>query len=197
MIHSLPDFPPLFPDGKWWKLRLASMLDGASREESIVFANRERGLKPREWMRFRIVDRKDTEVLLSLPMVHGASALKNHKPDSWRVVDDKTHLRKLDATVSTLYGHTPYFSLVWPGFGFVDVATETSRDVCLKMDGIVCHLLGLDSPSLVNSLRNADMSEEKYASIVENMVRFREDLSIVDGLFRYGPEIIFRLIPTL
>lgn len=193
MIQPLPSFPPLLPSGDWWIKRLEALVNGVSREESIIVANNVSHLKSREWMRFRVADRSFGETMLSMPVVHGASALKNRSPESWRIADSPSGLRKLDSTLATLYGHTPFYHLIAPELSLKDTALKRAEEVCRKLDEAVLRVLGLDNQNMVKSLEEADFNSARFASLSEKMESFNPSLSIADSIFRYGPQTIIKL----
>ena len=194
MIYPLPSFPPLFPSGEWWKIRLHALLEGATREESTATANRKSGFKSREWMRFVVVDRNEAEVMLSLPVVHGASALKNTRSESWKIADDRPKLRKLNSTLATLYGHTPFFHLLGEELKFLHSEDVSAAYLCHEMDEKVWKFLGLESRSLLENLRMEDLNKDKFQNILQRMEPFNPRVSVIDSFFRYGPDTIFRLL---
>ena len=193
MRHPLPKFPPLFPTGEWWRLRLKALLAGFTPEESIREANRTSLLKARDWMRFYVLDDRDEEVLLSVPVVHGASALKNTHPSTWRVDDDKPRCRKVDATLSTLYGKTPYFAFIYPLLNVSQFVGIKASEACLVADKAIVEILGLDNPSLIESIKKT-LATDKTFSLPELPYPDIKTLSVLDSLFKFGPQTIFALI---
>ena len=197
MIHPLPLFPPVFPTGKWWTYRLQGLVDGLGTEESCMEANKKSGLKSREWMRGEVEDRSGGAVMLSVPVVHGASALKNQAPATWRIADDKVNLRKLADTLRTLYGHTPYFNHLFPELRMVDMAGLEASEACRRVDDAILRFLGFSNVSLLNSARRADLSDSRYSSAIARMKDYNPSLCVLDLLFRHGPQAIIKLLSTL
>lgn len=196
MIFPKPEFPPLFSSGEWWRLRVKALLEGADREGSIVVANRDSKIKSREWMRFRVADRTGSETTLSIPIVHGASALKNQSSQRWLIAPDKPPLRKIDATLATLYGHTPFYELLGSMLSVQPVAGRKALEVCMEMDAMIWNILGFDNPSIFSSLKNIDEENKGLNALAKEMKDFNSQLSMLDGIFRYGQQIILQLIPT-
>lgn len=183
MYNPLPSFPPLFPPVDWWRDYLGALLDGASRQEAVSAANT--GRKAREWMRFGG---------LSLPIDGGASTLKNRPADSW-ILSPKAALqaRKMDATLATIYGSTPFYHLLDHLLSVSDIieGREKASDVCIEAFRRIEHILGIDAPSLIESAR-ALISSGKSCDAPQD-----KPSGIMEVLFRKGPEAIFTLLPAL
>lgn len=198
MHHSLPHFPPLFPSGKWWGIYASNRLSGLETKEAIGHTNAASGMKGRDWMRFSV----DGNAMLYLPVAGGASALKNHKPTSWRLANEaRRERRKISSTLTTLYGPTPYYQLIPNLFG---ASIEDSgilpnaSDVTLEAFHNIEFLLGLNDDRLLHDIREAMNSGSPRLRSVCTYYRrfFNPDLSIIDTLAKIGPCAIFALLPA-
>lgn len=195
MIHPLPDFPPLFPPGKWWRLFLSRILAGASEREGISFANCECDLRPREWMRVRIAG----GAMLSFPIAGGASALKNHSSSSWMMARESTReAARFASTLATVYGRTPFFLLLKDSFFLEICPGGRAQEICEAgfrnvLDILLPHgsetLRSISDELSVPGSRIIEISEESNKN-------FNPELSIIDALARTGPDAIFPLLPT-
>lgn len=198
MTHSLPQFPPLFPIGRWWRLFLSRRLEGFSRDDAVAAANKESAIRPRDWMRMALAQ----NTRISLPVRGGASALKNHHPETWYMAQEVVHEnRKVVATVATVYGQMPYSRFlsdvcipVKPGAEGMVKASE----VCLQAFERVVSLLELDDDYLLDQLRDKTLSPTPSFKCICNDFNknFNPELSIVDALMRLGKDAIFVLVPS-
>ena len=196
MYHPLPEFAPLFPSGEWWRLRLRAMIEGSSLEDSILEANRLCGLKSRLWMRFVVHDKLGNDVTLSLPVVNGASALKNYPPASWTVCPDAPKCRKIDATMATLYSGSPFFNNIYAILRLKDSAGSKAENICRQAEQSISSVLGLDNPSLIISIRSLIDDKNRMKTLRESpgFSDIDLNLSILDSLFKLGPQTIFPLL---
>ena len=194
MINPLPSFPPLFSTEGWWRSFIAGRLGGESPDEAITRANAACGLKSREWMRFRI----EGDAVLSVPVAGGASTLKNRPSQEWMLSAGAVREgRKIEATLATVYGRTPYFSLfrqdIIPEYKECP-AGEICRDAFHKVNRV----LGLDDEDLLKELkRRMIFSDAVIKSIRAGYTgTVHPELSILDILFKAGPDAIFALMPS-
>lgn len=179
MYHPKPDFPPLFPKVGWWRRYTASILNGETPQEAIRKANA--SVKPREWMRFDG---------LSLPIEGGASALKNRLPATWRLSEKAVaEGRKMDATLATRYGGTPFYRLLDHLISLRDTiqGKEMASEVCIEAFRRVEGILGLDRIDLLESARD-------FKPPIPDWIDNEEEILAL--LFRKGLEAIFQLLPT-
>ena len=199
MIHPTPEFPPLYPPLGWWRIYFENIVGGASQEAAIAIANSGCGLKNREWMRFRL--REDT--VISLSIEGGASSLKNRPSGSWTMAPKAMlDARKGDAAIATLYGATPYFSLldrqmslsgllagsVPPGEGLMPLKASA---VCREAFRRVENTLGLSEPGLAESVKEFYRTGDE---VRETPCGNEMTVSILDIIFKKGRETIFSLI---
>lgn len=193
MRHPLPSFPPYFAPGLWWRAYLARKISGLSDSLAIREANESSGIKPRDWMRLHL----ENEVLLSVPVEGGASALKNRDSSTWRLSGNfgREH-RKICSTLSTLYGRYPYFAPVSDLLQAGDA--ESAEDLCRKSFEGVKHFLALDDENLIAGIRDRlHAKDERLEGLTrQNADAFNANLSIVPTLMKLGPDAIFPLIPT-
>ena len=188
MYHPLPDFPPLFPKAGWWRAYLSGLLAGKLPEEAVRMANS--SLKARYWMRFDG---------LSVPVEGGASALKNRAPHTWRISDRAyPEARKIDHTLATRYGHTPFYRLLDHEISLRSIleGKTTAEEVCRDAFLRVARILGLDSESLLDSARDyvATGTDKRESGGVPP--EYGDEDCILAPLFSKGPETIFLLLPT-
>ena len=195
MIHPLPEFPPLFPPGKWWRLFLSRLLEGEATEVAISFANRESCIKSREWMRIKLAG----GTLLSYSVKGGASALKNRTSASWEMA--RECLREADrhaATLATIYGRTPFFALLKETLLAEVSPGMRAEKVCMESFRKVKNIILPEGSSLITSIKR-ELNGEKNRIIEisrEYEERFDPELSIIDPLVRMGVDAIFPLLPT-
>ena len=179
MYQPKPDFPPLFPNVGWWRKYIEALLAGESRPAAISGANA--AVAPRHWMRFDGI---------SLPVAGGQSTLKNHRPDSWRIAP-KALLEspKMDATLATRYGASPYYRLLDHIFSLRDIVADRlwARQVCLEAFRRIEGLLGLDDPELIKAAKKVKLQGGHTV---------KENEEILPLIFRKGKEAIFYLLPT-
>lgn len=195
MSRLLPDFPPLFPTGEWWRAYVAARLAGDERPAEMIVGNMEGGARRRDWMRIAIAGGQT----LSVPVEGGASALKNRDPRGWRLAPEASREgRKAAATLATVYGRHPYFHLLSDMLpADLAVPGAPARGVCLEAFRTVESLLGLDDPTLLAGLRRAVDGHDRRIGMVgaDCRGRLRPGLSILDAVFTLGRDAIFALLP--
>ena len=174
---------------------LGRRLDGASDEEAVSEANRLSGIKPRDWMRICLKD--DTRV--SFPVRGGASALKNHRPESWEMARESIReSARYASTLTTLYGRSPYYHLLATAFIPEIHLPNKACDVCSDSFRRVKEILLPDEEALLESLKEALIQKnQRIRSLrerLESQINFQ--LSIVDALVNMGPDAIFPLLPA-
>lgn len=196
----LPDYPPLYAPAVWWRAYTRSLLAGAAgEEEATAHANRQSGLRPRDWMRFRL----EGDTRLSLPTEGGASSLKNRPAATWTLSREAgRESRKARATLATLYGRQPYFHLLEAELTAPLVSAEegtTARKICTDAHRAASIILGLDDRTLLDDLRQRIAGGDRLlrATAAElTATAYPPDRSILESLFRLGPDAIFTLLPT-
>lgn len=203
MYHPKPDFPPLYAPAKWWRLRMGHLLKTGDDIEAIIYANNNCDISNRNWMRFEITRPRNDTTLLSLPVAGGGSALKNRHASTWRLSPEcNTFAPKIDHTLSTLLGNTPYFGYIFPTVCLKEVILQaedsSAENICRLIDHRLCGILGLQNPSLLPSIRQA--VEGRNAALkhkIESALKdFNPDISFLEYIMRYGPEAIFLLLPS-
>ena len=159
---------------------METLLKGENPREGIRKANA--SVRSRDWMRF------DS---LSVPVEGGASTLKNRRADTWRISEKAfPEARKMDATLATRYGSTPYYRLLDHLISMRDILgeREMAEEVCQEAFRRVEEILGLDRNDLLESTKGFSQARVHNA---------KNDTGILELLFCKGPEAIFELIPTL
>lgn len=194
-MEKMPRFAPLMAPVDWWRAFVSARIDGADRDAAAAAANAGAGVRRRDWLRFSVGDAR-----LSLPVAGGASALKNHPPDSWRLAAEAPReARKADATIATLYGRTPYYHLIADRVALSPHATPGSpaSEICTALFSAVENIICTDSDSLLDSLRQRiDAGDPRLRAVsAETSARAPGALSIIDLLMHLGPDAIFALIP--
>ena len=189
---TLPSFPPLMACASWWECYLAALLRGGGESEAIASANRLGGLRRRDWMRMSIAG----GAVLSLPVRGGASALKNRDPESWEMAPEAVReRRKAAATLATVYGREPFFRFL--DHELLIPEAPTARETCVLAFHAVSRILGLDDEALLSMLRSRTAPPGDPLARAEAL-RCRKgvdpSLSILDALFRLGPDAIFALL---
>lgn len=163
--------------------------------EAISAANQNSGIKPREWLRVSIV----SDTLISMPVAGSASALKNHHPFSWCLAPEAQKVAvKAAATLSTVYGRTPFFHLLEESFSLAGKIGEPASSLCMRAFHNVEEILGINENALIHALR--DSMEQKTHRIHDicsyTAKKANMSLSIIDTLCRLGPDAIFALVFT-
>ena len=195
MIHPLPQFPPLFPPGKWWRIFLSYLLQGETEAESIRKANEDSGLRARDWMRLRLKD----DTLISFPVAGGASALKNRPPESWRMAREcNRETVRYASTLATLYGRQPYFHLLADTLKPEAEVGDAAGEVCTLCHREICKIILPAGQNLTSDLRKAlEADGDRIKTLSDHFSsHFNPDLSIIDVLMRLGPDAIFALLPA-
>ena len=195
MIHPLPEFPPLFPLGKWWRQFLGRRLEGMPEKEAIAGANRDAGLKPREWMRVRL----EGDAMLSLPVKGGASALKNRTPSSWELAEEsRREVCVYSSTLSTIYGRRPFFHLLVGSLVPSALPGMKADALCRDCFRKVMDILLPDEDTLLEDIkRELSLPGGRIREIGEEpAMQIDLGLSITDALVRLGPDAIFPLVAS-
>lgn len=194
-MRGLPAFPPFYGPGAWWRFFLGCRLEGLPEDESVSKANRLSGLRARDWMRLRL----SNGAILTLPVEGGASALKNRDATTWRLAGEAgRESRKAEATLATLYGRLPYFSLLHHVTGGRKEG-EAASEVCLEAFRCVNETLGLSDENLLKGLREAMASgDRRLRDVVREAGKIygSDSTTILELLFRAGPDAIFALLPA-
>lgn len=220
MYQPLPDFAPLYPPGEWWRIYLNHLLNTREPTDGVGLikqTNRDSGLKSREWMRFTATPPEakigtPKSIVLSLPVEGGASALKNRHPDSWKLASEgRRESRKIISTLETLYGRTPYFHLLsdqllacFPAAQDKDFIEIHASLLCIEAFRKVEKVLRLDDNNLITELKDGlERNDTRLKTVAEETRRKllsadpqNPSPSILDALFRIGPDAIFALLPT-
>lgn len=198
MIQPLPCFPPLYAPGSWWAIYMKGLLAGKEENEAIALANLESDIKPRAWMRMELAE----ETVVSIPVAGGASALKNHNPNSWYLAPEfYRRQRRISATLATIYGRQPFFHLLDHRLAFTTWTPEDddrAEILCQWAFKNTSEILGLGNPSLLKDLKEAlNRSASRLSEIRTDCIRsVNLNLSIFDTLMRLGPDAIFPLLPA-
>lgn len=171
-------------------------LKGLPEAEVMAMANSSAGLRPRDWMRFRI----EGDSMLSLPVEGGASALKNGHPESWRTAREaRREAGKIDATMATVYGRTPYFHLLKDTLSLSVRLEEgmSAHILCNDIFMAIKSLLQLDDDFLIRGLgEKIARGDGRLRNVAAPFSELKPDLTIAHSLFKYGPEAIFALLPA-
>lgn len=168
---------PYLPSLEWWMQR---------HNGSAAFSRR-------ELMRCLIRSNQGDEPLrLSVPIAGGSSSIKRLNPEEWILSEhDRWNHRHIHA-LHTAYSRTPYFSHYFPALEEILLnPPRKASGLCLLTDRCIRHALHYDSLR-----QEMDEFKKKHPKLVENTIndlrpRISEKLSIVDALFRLGPDTIF------
>lgn len=203
MYQPLPDFPPLYPGGEWWRLYMRERLGGKERKDALRNANLASGIRAREWMRFRI----SGDTAITLPVAGGAATLKNAHPSTWTTAlnEYRRECRKAGMTLATAYGRTPFFHLIKDdiisaieGKNDAEEGPRSVEDVCNSSFDTIRKILGLEEDSLIEQLRTGlENKEPTFKQVCEESKKDIDlELSIIDTISRLGRDAIFALLPT-
>lgn len=148
----------------------------------------------RHLMRCRIRGRDGSPLLLSVPVIGGASALKHADPTTW-VISDHDHWNlKHRHALETAYSRTPFFSHFYPALEAILAAPpEMATELCRRCERWVIEALDMEQMS--DELAEFRLRHpERSQSIKENLIcKIRPELSIADALFRLGRDLVFVL----
>lgn len=173
----------------WWRRYLEGRLAG---EESLPPMPR------RELMRCHIRDHAGNELTLSVPVAGGASVVKHAPVENWIISEhgrwEAMHLGALNAA----YGKTPFYRHYIPRLqALIEHHPERATDFTNSIGEYIAEALHIET--LLPQLRENDATRREM--IAERRERLDRNLppstSILDPLFRFGPEAIFLLIPAL
>lgn len=203
MARQIPDFPPLLACCGWWRLRIGELMKESDDERAVAEANRlaiASGLLPtREWMRFEVAGERERR-RLSVPVAGGASALKNHDPATWRVSVHGDATAVLAPTLATLYGRTPWLSLLLPELPLHAEREMPASDYCRAIDSAVMEALRLGERERGLTLAHLRKSLREHPQRMREICRHDAAaadpaISVADLLFRLGPMALFALLP--
>lgn len=138
---------------------------------------------------------------LSVPIEGGASAVKNHDPESWRISLHGNWPRVHWGAIATAYASAPFF----PHFeeelhGIISDPPATAAELCEATAEWTLRALSIEEilPDLSRLIAsNPEKAEalRRDALGCDNTGHVEPDLSIVDAVMRLGPQAIFALIP--
>lgn len=175
---------------------MSRRLAGDSEAGAISTANAGCGLPARDWMRIRL----EGDTVLSLPVSGGASALKNRPSLSWTLAPEALRDRKkFHATLATLYGRTPFFPFLadtlLPEIGSPDLP---AGEFCTEAFQKALDILLPRGMETLEGFGKKIAERDHTLSLVSGEAgrAFHPSLSILDSLFRLGPDTIFALLPT-
>lgn len=197
MYQPLPAFPPLFPPGEWWRIYVGYRLRDFESRDAINEANRESGLRSRDWMRFKAAP----DITLSLPVAGGASALKNRNPGNWTIAHEaKRDWKKILHTLDTIYGRLPFYHLLKEEiFGEIELENiSEASEICQSAFRGMERVLGLLDCELICRLKQLSQDkDDRFRQICKQFaVYYMPEISLLDSIFRIGPDAIFILSPA-
>lgn len=151
-------------------------------------------LAPRERTRTPIAG----GLLLSLPIAGGSGAVKRTPPESWLLSGHGRWPHLHFEALRAAYGRTPYFAHLSPRLEPLYAAPpQEFREFVGRLEKEMLGFIQFEAswPRLM-SLRASDPA--LYAALRgEKAAQADSDLSVLDALFRLGPEAIFLLAPPL
>ena len=203
-FRHVPSFPPLFAPCEWWRLRIALLMNGYRHDLALTTANKEaidrNIIQPRSWMRFSVNDISRGSLTLSMPIKGGASALKNHHPDSWLISPHGDAPYAIDATLATLYGSTPFFHIIAPSVSLrILHPLSPVSDLCLRLDKIIMNLLDPPESGTITHLAALRCENPKLYTELRSEYSASANgfTSILESLFSFGKDTIYHLAPPL
>lgn len=201
MYQPLPKFAPLFPPVDWWRLFLCWRLRGESEEGAVGKANSECGMKSREWMRFGCLSREGEPAIMPVSVDGGASALKNRPAESWTIAAEaEREEKKIASALATIYGRQPFFYLLKDALLPSLKAGDSAENICRQAFRNVVAVTSLDDETFLKQLgeRLATGDSQLREISRELMGAWLGSgcgaLSVVDPLFRFGPDAIFVML---
>lgn len=156
-------------------------------------------VKPRDLARCRIFS-KDTPMVLSIPIEGGASTLKRISADLIRLSDHGQWRRQHARAITTVYHRFPFFDFVADSLLPVyDNEFQNLEEFNNAIVGVVSRCLHLEE--LSPEIEKISPDSEKlyiYKETAKELSRqIYPGLSVLDALFRLGPDATFPLLFAL
>lgn len=192
---TVPYLPSLEVCRQWMELRLEGFED-AEAWERIVASTPQR--ERRKMARSMVAGAHGQSPLtLSVPIAGGGSVLKRGEVKNWRV---SMHGRWQDVHFGALevaYSHTPYYPYLSQDLESVIKGSYENMpftELTTRLHGIIIGIL--DTEEVLKELRRGQaLSSERFRQlIVEKSDGLHTDLSILDVIFKKGPEGVFALL---
>lgn len=153
--------------------------------------------KARDLARCRIYSKEDP-IVLSIPLEGGASSLKRLTPDLIRLSEHGQWRRLHTRAITTTYRRFPFFDYVGDRiFPIYDIEfynlEEFNEAIALK----ICECLKLNELASTLESMQPDQRQLYQATAKELMRLIHPELSVLDALFRLGPDATIPLIFAL
>lgn len=194
-IIAVPYFPSLGLYRQWMGLRLEGLEDSEAWKRIIASTpHRQRRMMARSQVAGA---HGQPPLTLSVPIAGGGSVLKRGDIENWRV---SMHGRWQDVHLGALaaaYSHTPFYPFLSHEFEAVIRATYENMpfvDLTSRLHEIILGIL--DTGNLIKALkRGEELASERLRQLVaEKSEGLHTDLSILDVIFKKGPEGVFALL---
>ena len=150
--------------------------------------------KTREYTRTLIESNAPEGMVLTVPVVGGASAVKRLKPSELEVSDHGDWTRIHLGAIEAAYGREPYFQHLFPELAPVIAAhpQQLARLNVLLMERMMRFIGYRENISEIRSLREGN--SERCAAIARRLeAKVDPTHSFLEPLFRLGPDAIFLL----
>lgn len=178
MELTLPPLSPYLPSLTWMQA------DEAGRA----------GMSPRDFSRTLVASNSPGGMVLSVPVVGGAPALKRLKPVQLQVSSHGDWPRVHLGAIEAAYGREPFFQHLFPGMAEIIIHYPASL---AEMNARLLSALLEDVDFYRNIADIRGMREAhpaRFADIRQRMMRGVDpSRSVVEAFFRFGPDVAFLL----
>ncbi|MDE6795050.1 MAG: WbqC family protein [Muribaculaceae bacterium] len=191
---DMVNVPPYAPSFDWYGCWYGFRMAGLSDNEAIAEANRICKISGKVFAR-TYVGNAEAPLVLSVAVDGGASRLKRKGTEEWVKLSfhgnwPHTHLGGLEA----LYGRCPYYQHIIPGFREVYANLPASlKDFNLAVHRWLTSFLQTDFRATKVDL---DMMDKVMRRGEEIAAMLSGELSAIDALMRFGPEINLALLSS-
>lgn len=194
-IYPVPYLPSFGVYKEWMRLRLTGCSDGEAWR--IILSSTPRNLRRRMARTIVAGAHGQAPLLLSVPVIGGGSLLKRGQPEEWRVsMHGRWQAMHLGA-LAAAYSATPFYPYLEPEIRRVIEEAEEGDlflDITCSLHRIVTRFI--DADALIPELRRRAEADYEWLRqlAVEKSNGLHTDLTVLDVIFKKGPEGIFALI---
>ncbi len=186
---------PYIASFRWYCHWMRGMLSGLDDNLARGEASRLCGVRSKLWCRTTCPSPSGGPVILSVPIVGGASAIKRNLPWSMIVSDHGDWPRNHLGAFEAAYGRTPFYRHLEPDMRRIlrDAPEKPLHEVCEGIHLTVCRMLAI--PEILAPLRQAladrPSTLREIAKGLSAMIDPEENLLGI--LSEYGPDTLFSL----
>lgn len=189
---------PYLASAQWYAVWLSFLLKGEPNQVAVSLANAKLALSGKGFNRSFVPTPDGSSLLLSVPVVGGASAIKRGPTESLVVSDHgdwpRTHLGAFEAA----FGRSPFYRELEPALTSI-ISSAPGRllsDLNTDLHRLQCQMLNI--PALISPLRNATPAQlSRYNKIAKELslfLKINNSLSLLNLLATQGPDAIFSLL---